>query len=383
MKGNTKHHLENVRSILTNIRDYAPITTGSLQELTHYSNSNVALIISKLLASKHIVCSKKVETSVGRKPQKYDINPNDNLIIGTDLYATGLRLVVTDLSGRVKEERHCPLSIGMTKDIVLTKLYSNLDSVMKAFASKSILYIGMSIQGAVDSQHGISKHIAAFSNWDNIPLKSLLEERYKIPTLIAHDTDCLMRTESAFGVLKKKQVSAALLVRIEKYACGMSILANNQLYTGVHGYAGEIGRYPIPYKNEDGFAYLDWLLPESSFTKRYQEFAKRTDINTYEQFMELLASDDVCAKEFFAQVIHALAITLLGLINSFNPEYLILHGDFFKYKSFFEDELLSYVKENAYDPSIRIAFSRQKNHSSAIGAALLASDCVLETFILE
>ena len=69
MKGNTKHHLENVRSILTNIRDYAPITTGSLQELTHYSNSNVALIISKLLASKHIVCSKKVETSVGRKPQ--------------------------------------------------------------------------------------------------------------------------------------------------------------------------------------------------------------------------------------------------------------------------------------------------------------------------
>lgn len=383
MKGNTKQHLENVRTILTNIRDYAPITTKELQQITHYSNSNVALILNKLLTSKHIVCAKKIETSVGRKPQKYDINPNDNLVIGADLGMSGLKIVVTDLCGRVKEEHFSHLSVGMTKDYVLQVLYTNLDSIIASLEAKNVLYIGIAVQGAVEPQLGISKHIAAFTQWDDVPLAALLENRYRIPAVLAHDPDALMRTEKTIGVLKKQPTSSALLIRLEMHSCGMSILANSETYTGVHGYAGEIGRYPLSCSNQGEVTYLDQVLPEIRFLERYHAAGGNTDITSFDQFMDMVVAGDITAKKHLADTMHLLGIALLGLLNMFNPDYLILYGDLCKYKKYFADELSDYLRKNAYDSDFRLAFSIQKSNSAAVGAALLASDKVMETLLLE
>ena len=100
MKGNTQLRQENIRRLLGEIRDRAPITKRELQDITGFSWGNISFITNKLLIERYIVPSGKQETSVGRKPEEYDINTAENLIIGVDYHLGGFVLVVTDLRGR-------------------------------------------------------------------------------------------------------------------------------------------------------------------------------------------------------------------------------------------------------------------------------------------
>lgn len=210
MKGHTKLHLDNIRYLLKNIRDLAPITMKELREITHFSYSTHSLIINKLLEKGYIVCSEKVETSAGRKPQKYDINPNDNYIIGIDLVSGYLFLVVTDLRGIIHHRAQAYME-RVDRDMVLDKIYAMLDETLQLLPHKTILYIAISIQGILDTERGISKIIAFYNDWHDVPLKDLLEARYHIPTLLIHDPDCSIRAEMSFVHLKHLDSVSLLL----------------------------------------------------------------------------------------------------------------------------------------------------------------------------
>ena len=41
------------------------------------------------------------------------------------------------------------------------------------------------------------------TNWVDVPLRELLGSRYDVDVVVAHDPDCLMESERAFGLLKK------------------------------------------------------------------------------------------------------------------------------------------------------------------------------------
>lgn len=362
MKGNTKQHVKNVRRILKYIRDDQPVITNELRQKTKFSNSNVAAIIAELSASEYIVGKAKETDAVGRKAVAYSVHPDKNLIIGIDLNATGLLFVVTDLSGHTKQEYYSPLLPKMHSTKILESLYRTLDDLFATYSGK-ITYIGISVQGSVDYEKGVSKYIDSFTGWKNIPLQELLEERYHIPILLVHDTDCRMRAEQTIGVLKGKDVKNALLISIQKQGCGMSILANGQIYSGAHGYAGEIGRFPFPSDNKGIYTCLDTLLGENQFSEMYH-------------------SDVTQKQEYVQQLIESIGYVLIASVNIFNPECVILHGDVFKYSTEFEKQFYAWMKIYTYDETVRLEFSYQKEDVSAVGAALCASDHVIDSVLL-
>lgn len=357
MKGNTKQHIKNVRRILTYIRDYDSITTNELQKLTHYSNSNVAAIISELAAGEYIIGSAKSNGTVGRKALAYSINPDKHLIIGIDFNATGFLIVVTDLGGHSSYEKHMPFQHGMYKDDILNILYQSIDEIFETYNAEDIIHIGISVQAGVDSQHGISKYISAFTGWENIPMQALLEERYHIPTILIHDTDCLMRTEKTFGVLKEKQINDALLIILKNHGCGMSVLLNGQIYTGTHGYAGEIGRLIFPSADGQNYICLD-------------------------QIVNAKHEDSPLVQTHLQQTVDLIGYLLVTVANLFNPQCIILYGDLFKHDPKFEDTLYDLLKKYTYDKTLQLEFSNQQNNSAAIGAALYAADHIINNIVL-
>ena len=357
MKGNTKQHIKNVRRILTYIRDYDSITTYELQKLTHYSNSNVAAIITELSSSEYIVGSAIASGSVGRKTIAYSINPNKHFIIGIDFNTTGFLIVVTDLGGDSKLEKHAPLHQGMYKDDILNVLYQSLDQIFKIYSTDKIIHIGISVQANVDTQNGISKYLSAFADWENIPMQTILEERYHIPTILVHDTDCLMRTEKSFGVLKEKQINDALLINFKKYGCGMSLLLNGQIYTGVHGYAGEIGRLILPSANGLNYICLDQITND-------------------------IQKDASVVHTYFQQTADLIGYLLATVANLFNPQCIIMYGDLFKHDPSLEDALYDLLKKYTYDKTLLLEFSNQQDNSAAIGAALYAAEHVLNNIVI-
>ena len=362
MKGNTKQHVKSVRRILKYIRDNQPIITNEIRQKTKYSNSNVAAIICELSAGEYVVGEAQGTDTVGRKAIAYSVHPDKNLIIGVDFNVTGMLFVVTDLSGRTKQEYVCPLSSKEHSDRILESMYRSLDSLLAAYPGQ-VIYLAISVQGSVDYEKGVSKYIDGFTGWKDIPLKELLEERYQIPTILIHDTNCRMRAEQAIGVLKGKDVKSALLISVQKQGCGMSILANGQIYTGAHGYAGEIGRFPFP-PNDKGEVYtcLDTILGENKLLKT--DDADTDQRQAYEK-----------------KLVQVLGYVLIAVANMFNPEYIILHGDMLGYSAELEKQFYDWMKIYTYDDSIRLEFSDQKENVSAVGAALYASDCVIDSIL--
>ncbi len=376
MKGNTQLRQENIRRLLGEIRDRAPITKRELQDVTGFSWGNISFITNKLLTERYIVPSGKQETSVGRKPEEYDINTGENLIIGIDYHSNGFVLVVTDLRGRAvySDSRSFP---EQDLESQMSILYKSIDQAIAEHDEGTIRYIAVGMQGVVDPEHGTVLYLGRVVDDTPFPICEVLQQRYHLPTMLIHDPDCAMRAEMSHGVLKDSGVSTALLIRLERRGSGMSIMMNNRLCTGSHGRAGEIGRMLIPYNGESGYTYLDWLTPESSVQWMYRQISGTEADVTYDQVAGLARSGDPVSMDIFHRLTVGIGMALINVVNLFNPEYVVLFGDLRQYADLYMDTLLDLLDENAYDTSVRLLLSDLDDDAAAAGAALWAADRVM------
>lgn len=383
MKENTRHKHDNIKRVLSEIRTNAPISKRDIQDNTGFSWGMVSTVVNELEQQGFIVTAGKQEIAVGRKSDLYDINTACNLFVGVDFSFQGLRLVVTNLRGHIVY-RSKETFYSLEKDEALRILFSHIDSAMCAVLKENVCGISLGMQGVVDSKQGISAHIGGIRHWTNVPIASLIEEKYAVPCTLLHDPDCVMRTEMNRGWLYKKNVNTALLIRLEKYAVGMSIVMNGNLCVGERERAGELGSVLVPFKNELGWAFVESLIPEALMAKNYEKMFPDSQYKmTYDLLAELVKVKEQTAIRFAQEWSLALGILLINIANLFNPEQIIIFGELTNYSSIYEEQVLGLLKESALDKAVKLLFSKQDAQSAAIGAALWGADKWLENFQLQ
>ena len=373
MKGNTRLKHENIGRVLEEIRSRAPITKRELQDITGFSWGNISTIVNELQERGYIVSVGKQETLVGRRSDQYDISPNENLIIGVDLNMNGILLVVTSIRGQIvyrqrefyrERERQC----------VLDTLYEMIDKAIATVGAASLRRIAIGLQGYVDTKNGVSVDIYAIRNWRNIPLVKLVEERYDISCILIHDPDCVMRAEMNRGWLYRDSADTALLLRLEKYEVGMSVIMNGQLRAGVHERASNVGRVLLPYDNQVGWISVDDLLPESNMAKLYGNmFPEEKERITYDLLAEQVKVKNQKAMRFQQKWVLALGILLMNMATLFEPEKVIIYGEMLQYQDIYK-ELLSDLLRERFAGSVKLLFSKQNMDAAAVGAALWGAD---------
>lgn len=374
MKGNTRLKQDNIGRVLEEIRSRAPITKRELQDITGFSWGNVSTIVNELQEHGYIVSVGKQETLVGRRSDQYDISPHENLIIGVDLNMNGILLVVTSIRGQIVY-RQRELYRERERQCVLDTLYEMIDKAIAAVGAACLRHIAIGLQGYVDTKNGISVRISALQNWINIPLVKLVEERYNITCILIHDPDCVMRAEMNRGWLHMDSADTALLLRLEKYEVGMSIIMNGQLRTGVHERAGEVGQVLLPYDNEIGWISVDNLLPESNMAKNYAKiFPEETERMTYDLLSDRVKNKDQKAMRFLQRWVLALGMLLMNMANLFDPEQIIIYGEMLQYQDVYKELLTELLRDKFYGSSVKLLFSKQNMDAAAVGAALWGAD---------
>ncbi|MBO5019761.1 MAG: ROK family protein [Clostridia bacterium] len=268
MKSNTQLRQKSIKKVLNEIRIRGPLAKRELQEITGFSWGNISSITTELFNDNYITASGKIETYVGRRPEAFDINENDNLIIGIDFSTKGVLAVLCDLRGRVilKTEK---LFVKREKAEAFDTLYASVDEILEGAQKRKILYIAIAMQGDVDSENGVSIKIRKIADWRNIPVCSILEEKYGIKSVMFHDPDCILHTEKYYGVLSDSTVSNALLLSITNHGIGIAALLSGKIYMGNGGKTCEIGNMVIPNSEsnkseflQDMFTY-DWINKHS------------------------------------------------------------------------------------------------------------------------
>ena len=338
-----------IQVILRTIKEYGPLSKRDLQRMTGFSWAHISQVTNHLMEEGYIAKVEKQATA-GRKADKLDINMEDNYCIGVDLSNQNLLVLITDMKGRVIEKSECQWEQWNQKQI-LDKLFEILDGLISKYSDRHIFGIGFAVQGTVDISNGVSVYIEGIDGWENIPLVAIIQERFQIETILAHDPDCLMKCEESSGVLHGNPATDVLLVHMNHgVGIGMSVMINGQIYLGHNGRAGEVG-YTILNAGSD-----EPCIQLNQYTGNNVE--------------------DVDSERLCNYIARSVAIA-----NSlFNPEKIILHTMGCSYEEQLYRHIEKQLQTNSYDKEVKLQLSGLDKDAKAKGAALIMIDRAIDCF---
>ena len=365
-----KTSFNNLQLLLWIIKEKGPITKREIQEITGFSWGLVSEKVNTLYEANYIVSDGRESFSVGRKAEEYDINHEKNYFIGIELQYKSIIVALTDMKGRIVEQVKRELS-KVHREYALQLLFEILDVLFEKYGDRGIFGIGIGVQGVVDRENGVSVFLNGIEEWQNVPLKQIMEKRYGVSVIVEHDPDCILMAESAFGHLHQADVADAMVVTINfSYGIGMAVMINGNIYRGWHGRAGEIG-YAIV---DDTEKKRDKLLEEHSTKEHiiidYHKITGDMESITYDEIVERANKGDEKCQKVLNKIIRYISIAICTANNILNPEMIIIHAPTCEFKDKLFETITEYVLQHSYDKEVQIKFSKQGREMCAVGGAL-------------
>ena len=119
-----------------------------------------------------------------------------------------------------------------SQDEVISQITDLIDKLI----DKNTKSMGVAVPSIVEN--GIVFETGNIPSWKKVPLKKILEKKYKIPIFINNDVNCFALGEKYFGIGKKYQNMVAVTIST---GLGAGIIINDKLYSGHNCGAGEFG----------------------------------------------------------------------------------------------------------------------------------------------
>ena len=208
-------------------------------------NHNKTLILNTIYQSAELIVEGLVtetgfgKSAGGKPPLLLTLVDDSRQIIGIDLASGEFRGVLVDLRGKIQERIN--VSIEERSGVQALEFVYDLIDQLISRSTRSILGIGIGAPGLMDSDHGVVV-TAVNLDWEELPLATLLQQRYRLPVYIANDSQISALAEYKFGT--SENAPNLLVVKIGR-GVGSGIMINNLLYQGDSFGAGEIGHIKV------------------------------------------------------------------------------------------------------------------------------------------
>jgi glucokinase len=173
----------------------------------------------------------------------------ESLIIGIDVGATKISVVLVDLSGRVLARRQEDTQVEQDVERVIQQMIRLANEMMrKAKADKEIsvpnlLGIGIGVPGQVNLNTGVVRQ-AVNLGWDEVPLLSLIQQGLIQEVPVAIDTDANSCTLGEYYFGAARGCGDFLFLSIGS-GLGAGLFVNSNLVTGTSWKAAELGHISL------------------------------------------------------------------------------------------------------------------------------------------
>ena len=166
-------------------------TIAELCKEMDLSIPTVTKLVGELLDDGYILDFGKQETSGGRKPNIYGLNPTSGYFVGVDVYRSKINIAAVDFKGeKLRVEESIPYTLENTPEALESLCYLINDFIDRLSVSRDkVLAVGVNISGRVNPVSGYSYSIFYF---EEKPLSQILEERIKIKIYIENDTRAMI-----------------------------------------------------------------------------------------------------------------------------------------------------------------------------------------------
>lgn len=336
----------------------------------------------------------KLETSGGRHPSLYGLNPESGYFIGVDIKRFAINIALINFKGDMMElKMNIPYLFENTKEGLdtLCKLISNFIKKLTINKEK-ILNINVNVSGRVNPESGYS--FSQF-NFEERPLSDVLCERLGYKVTIDNDTRAMTYGEYMQGCVKGEK--NIIFVNIS-WGLGIGIIIDGKVYTGKSGFSGEFGHIRA-FENEIlcHCGKKGCLETEASGSAMHRILLERirngensilsSRINdeenpiTLEDIIAAVNKEDLLCIDIVEEIGQKLGKQIAGLINIFNPELVIIGGTISQTGDYITQPIKTAVRKyslNLVNKDSAILTSKLKDKSGIIGACMLARSRMFE-----
>jgi len=318
-----------------------------------------------------------------RKPEKP--------VLAIDIGGTKISMAILSREGEALTGLTMPTEAGQGPEAVIERLLDGIDHLLSGngLLPSNLAAVGLAAAGVIDIKNGLVTTSPNLPGWRDVPLKSLISQRYRLPTFLINDADAAALGEHRFGAGRGLNTLVLLTVGT---GIGGGIIIDGELYFGSRASAAEIGHMVIDVNGPKcacgNSGCLEALASGTAVAREARGRLMRGALSslvemaggpleniTAELVHRAAREGDILANEVIAQAAFYLGIGVSNVVNIFNPEAVIIGGSL----SAMGDLLLQPVREIVKDRAlpllartVRILPARLGNDAGLFGAAIYA-----------
>lgn len=376
------HYIYNGSSTLTDLSKEMDLSVPTITKL-----------IGEMCDDGYINDYGKLETSGGRHPSLYGLNPESGYFIGVDIKHFSINMGLINFKGEMVElKMDIPYQFenskeGMEKLCILIQDFINSSEV----DIEKILNINVNVSGRVNPESGFS--FSQF-NFEERPLADVLSEKIGYPVTIDNDTRAMTYGEYMQGCVKGER--DIIFVNIS-WGLGIGIVIDGKIYKGKSGFSGEFGHVSTfdneiicrcgkkgCLETEASGSALHRILLERIQGGENSILSGRINIEnplTLDEIIAAVNREDVLCIEIVEEIGQKLGKQIAGLINIFNPELVIIGGTLSLTGDYITQPIKTAVRKyslNLVNKDSVITTSKLKDKAGIIGACMLARSRMFE-----
>lgn len=380
------------RNIIAHMALGGECTLSELTRELHISVPTITKLVQELV-DERIVCDLgKVETPGGRRPNVFGLANSALYFAGVNVGRDNMSFLITDLQNNIIKQQFDTTFELLDRPQCLEKICTNIERFIATCGIDrgKILGLGVGITGRVNPDTGRSYKYFTSSEQS---LRELLEERIGIRVLLENDTRA--RCYAEYTCSKSKDDKNLLYLHLGR-GVAVGIVTDGKLYYGKSGFAGEFGHIPF-FDNEvicscgkkgcletevSGIAIEQKIVHQIERgvnTILREKYDRREPIHI-DDIIAAARNDDNLAIELIEEAGEKVGKAVAFLINTFNPETVIVGGNL----AAAGDYLMLPLKSSTNKYSLNLVFkdtrfrlSNMSENANAWGVAMLIRNKVI------
>jgi predicted NBD/HSP70 family sugar kinase len=319
--------ISNKKLVLNLIRK-GEITRRDISKISGLNPSTVTKIVKFLIESN--LCfelgRKKSNNSVGRKAINLSVNLKayQSLIVRIGVQKTEIGRGYFDGSVEIIE------TIRSTTNIAnfVSNIKNVSDEITESISGKNFLGVSVSVPGMVDTERAFIIDVPHLG-WKNLYVRDYVGTDEGL--FLDNEANLSLIAESWKNPLIDGLKNVVFLYLSEGIGCGIMIDGN--IYRGNTYSAAEFGHMSIQQDGPQCYCgnsgCWEALASTEAFVKKYRSDGGHTEGSNYnEQFSQIInkTENDELAKENLKREEELLAIGIVNIVNSLNPEAVVLGG---------------------------------------------------------
>ncbi len=367
------------------------ISRADIARLANLSRSTVSEIVSEILPLGVVAEVGEGPSQGGRRPIVLEFQDDACVLLGVEMSATHVVVVLTDLRGKVltKESRRHPVRTDPTGTRALIQELCEACLAAPEGRDRPLVGIGVAVSSPVDPSHPDRLSKVVLPAWEGRLGLDNLAKRLGAPLMVDNDANLGALAEHWWGV--GRDVDDLAYIKVAT-GIGSGHVINGEIYRGATGVAGEIGHISVDPQGKRCICGLRGCLVTmvggQALVERAAELAADfpdstlagRQISTRDIEDAALAGDPLALRVAEEAAEH-LGRAVAGMMNLLNPSLVIVAGDLARIGDLVLDPLRETVKLRTLVSSVaaaEIKASELGPLSVALGAATMILKAALE-----